>query len=870
MKKNKLIIMLGALGIVATLGSFASKTYAVYFYDTLGTKCEGAVERLSEINVVEGTSSGIFSPAKKVTRAEFAKMLVMAALKPSEREALKFDDSQSKKFRDLDSKAWYYEYTNIAINNKFMSGYEDGTFQPNKEVSYSEIAKMVTRALGHTYLKETDPRGWDAEYIDKAWAENLFDHVSFEKTSDPANRGDVANIIWNMLKANEWEMIYRNDTTGFTYVDSGHTLISSKIIDHVALFNARVQDYKEINGEMWVQLNGNYYRLFDQKAKVYFSSIGGYSDVLLKRVEYPGKIVKLEVVGISTDVGAQLYSGTYKEFEKDNLELINKTKLSKQADYAFLYHYEDDPANDRTISINLSNTYLIDKVKVSDKTIKDDTKKEDKDTSHSKVDNQYLDDTVAYRYTTDPKNLTRTITINEDDAVFDTGAVVFKDNERVQWSSVKKGDVLVEITPEKYYFVQTGDAKTVILKGYSTEKDNYYIETSDGKYETYKSTLYTNYLNNTVKEFNNLKKTDLENIIGKKVSIIQDLSERVIKIELLEDEVVFEDLDLAFFISFHPQNNKTGVVRVLQNGVQKSLYTSSDTLKGQKGDLVKIEYEKGSTKSIKSLKIINGATKLTDKIKVEVIEMSKLASRLEYFDDEELDIYLVTNHYKFGQYDEIQDASIDKVSIEDIKGLPTDSKKLKCLAVVDSQGVIKMLVVTDDREVEGETYYGLIKKIYRNYKDKKTYVTILTTTSSNTKDYLINDVYDCEVGDFVNFEMKNKDSITFGEKYTTKSLGYKKDLIVESENLEKKKVVSYNLKDGGLLDLTDWSITTETESYKLRNYEVFLLDVSLNKGAWQIDKASRITQDKAAFKAGDRIAINEIEGTAIVYRGYSE
>ncbi len=49
------------------------------------------------------------------------------------------------------------------------------------------------------------------------------------------------------------------------------------------------------------------------------------------------------------------------------------------------------------------------------------------------------------------------------------------------------------------------------------------------------------------------------------------------------------------------------------------------------------------------------------------------------------------------------------------------------------------------------------------------------------------------------------------------------------------------------------------------------MDVALdNHGMWQIDKVVRMVPEKSEFKTGDRIAINEIEGTAIVYRGYTE
>ena len=110
-----------------------------------------------------------------------------------------------------------------------------------------------------------------------------------------------------------------------------------------------------------------------------------------------------------------------------------------------------------------------------------------------------------------------------------------------------------------------------------------------------------------------------------------------------------------------------------------------------------------------------------------------------------------------------------------------------------------------------------------------------------------------------------------GEYFSPKNLGYYQDLVVKSANIEKKKEVSYNLNNGGIIDLDTWTIEASDRKYKLNNYEVFILNVSLDKqGTWKIDKINRMTKEKPDFKAGDRIAMNEIEGTAIVYRGYTE
>ena len=189
-KSNKIILSLATIAFAALLGS---KSYAVHFYDTLGTKYEGPTERLAELNIVSGVSKNVFEPNRTVTRAEFAKMIVTSALKPAEYEALISDDAEIV-FKDIDreKREWYYDYITVAVNAGFMKGYEDGTFRPNRDVSYAEIAKMVTLALGHEYLRSDDPRGWEAEYVDKMYEIGGFKNTYIVETSNPATRGNGA------------------------------------------------------------------------------------------------------------------------------------------------------------------------------------------------------------------------------------------------------------------------------------------------------------------------------------------------------------------------------------------------------------------------------------------------------------------------------------------------------------------------------------------------------------------------------------------------------------------------------------------------------------------------------------------------------
>ena len=865
MKKSKLFLLCGVIALSLT----AHSAKAVNFYDTIGTKYEGAAERLAELEMISGTSKGVFSPDKLVTRAEFAKMIVGCAYNNAEQNALAVDDTNFY-FKDVDKTAWYYKYVTIAVNGNLMNGYEDRTFRPEQNVTYSEIAKMVTKALGHAYLSENDPRGWDAEYLDKAYSELLFKYTEFDDPHQKATRGDVVNILWNTLKAHRWEMIYRNDVSGFSYVDSGTTLFTSKIIDHTYLLDAKIQGYYEFDGKKYVQLNGGYYKLFDQSAKVNFSSIGGTSDILFKRVEYPGEVVRYEVIGISTDIGSQLYAGTLKELQSDDFKLINKKTMSEKADYAYLYHYEDKPENDRVIALNLANTYVIDEIKIDDK--KPEEKKgseEEQKKSHSYPANKFVKDQIAYRYDSEDSTFFRTITINGGEAVIMDGAVLFKDNEKVDWGSVQKGDVIIEVTPNRYYFVQTGKhTEDVTLLSYSTKKGDYWIETSKGKYSAYVTTRFQDYTSESFKDFYSLKSSVLENLIGKEVRITTDISDRVIKIELLTDDISFSDLKIGFFDSFNYQDKGDNVVRILVDGKTKFFYTKLESINVNKGDLVKYEFEEGSTKYIKSISAVKGDVKVADKIKLEAIKTDKLLDTLKYYEDNEIDIYKSTYIYDFAKYEKPASYKVETMKIADVEDLPIKNEEISCYLLLDSEEVLRKVIITDNRQVN-DIYYGTVSKLYRDKEEKQEHI-VIKMVGGKEKDYTYKDTLICKEGDFIKYKLLDEKSISFIESFEAKDLGYYKDFIVKSEDKDSKGVIGYKLKDGNYINLSDWTIESD-EIIRLSGLEVFVVKVEKTKsGEWQMVSSSRMTNEKPNFQIGDRIAINEIEGTAVVYRGYED
>ena len=174
--------------VIAMVLSSMSFAFAGTFEDVTGDY-EDAVEALVALGVINGYEDGTFRPEKTITRAELAKVLV---------EALGYGQlvaGANSNFSDTQNH-WANGYVAIAAGTGLVIGYPDGTFLPDKAVTYDEALTMVVRAVGYTdaSLKGT----WPTNYKVKAIDLDLTDDVVMAKAA--ADRGGVAQILYNALE----------------------------------------------------------------------------------------------------------------------------------------------------------------------------------------------------------------------------------------------------------------------------------------------------------------------------------------------------------------------------------------------------------------------------------------------------------------------------------------------------------------------------------------------------------------------------------------------------------------------------------------------------------------------------------------------
>lgn len=147
-----------------------------------------AVTVVSEKGIMEGYEDGSFKPAEPITRAEFAKVAVLASnakLGDLVTTELYFE------FSDVKADGWYVENIQKVANMGLMKGDAEGTFRPNDTVSEAEVYTVMLRMLG--YNLDNDSKKWPDNYLELA--ESLDAPLNKLKPSAECNRAKVAEIV---------------------------------------------------------------------------------------------------------------------------------------------------------------------------------------------------------------------------------------------------------------------------------------------------------------------------------------------------------------------------------------------------------------------------------------------------------------------------------------------------------------------------------------------------------------------------------------------------------------------------------------------------------------------------------------------------
>jgi hypothetical protein len=168
------------------------------FRDVAATDwADDAVQYLVDTGVMSGYADGSFRPNAYVTRAQFAKMIVGA-------QGWALQTPATPTFGDVPATYWAYAYIETAVAHGIMSGYANGTFGPNANLTRAQLTKMVATARGWSVpemppnpFRDVQSGDWLYSYAvmaNTAEAMSGYADGTFRPNA-PATRAQVAKIL---------------------------------------------------------------------------------------------------------------------------------------------------------------------------------------------------------------------------------------------------------------------------------------------------------------------------------------------------------------------------------------------------------------------------------------------------------------------------------------------------------------------------------------------------------------------------------------------------------------------------------------------------------------------------------------------------
>lgn len=150
------------------------------------------VVRAKALGILRGDDKGNLNLDKPITRAEALALIIRISGLEGSADLMK----GQTKFADVAADHWASGYINLGVGQSIVNGYPDGTFKPNDNVTYAQMAKMLLYAMNYGVTVEGAP--WPAGVMGKADDLGLFDNVN-ATPNVPALRGDVVKMIDNSL-----------------------------------------------------------------------------------------------------------------------------------------------------------------------------------------------------------------------------------------------------------------------------------------------------------------------------------------------------------------------------------------------------------------------------------------------------------------------------------------------------------------------------------------------------------------------------------------------------------------------------------------------------------------------------------------------
>lgn len=98
------------------------------------------IQSLAQEKIISGYPDGTFRPEAYITRAEFAKLIILG------KQGLALLSPVRPTFPDVPQNHWAYGFIETCAAQGWIEGYPDGSFRPDRPVTKAEALKVIVEA----------------------------------------------------------------------------------------------------------------------------------------------------------------------------------------------------------------------------------------------------------------------------------------------------------------------------------------------------------------------------------------------------------------------------------------------------------------------------------------------------------------------------------------------------------------------------------------------------------------------------------------------------------------------------------------------------------------------------------------------------
>jgi Domain of unknown function (DUF4430)/S-layer homology domain len=167
-----------------------------------------AIADLASKSVIVGDGNGYYYPTRLISRAELAAMTVVATHAPASGSPLFY--------HDIDSKAWYAPYLQVAVANGLLAGDSANMMRPNATLTREELSAILVHAAGLdqevqsantsdlalAFHDAANVDGWAKAYVEVAYTHHLMNGIGGNRFAPKSfvSRAEAAVAIENLLQ----------------------------------------------------------------------------------------------------------------------------------------------------------------------------------------------------------------------------------------------------------------------------------------------------------------------------------------------------------------------------------------------------------------------------------------------------------------------------------------------------------------------------------------------------------------------------------------------------------------------------------------------------------------------------------------------